>query len=246
MIFMDDPSELPLFEETVRGRSVVLLDGYRESSGLSTPSRLMEHQAHNVNTAINFSLANNITWLMHIDTDEIFYDEGDRSWMENAGHVTFQNYEAVPLQHEPTNYFADCSLFRTGGQGYSAYGIGKSAVRVTPGVSEWGPHYFKDYKGESRAVEHPVILHYPTTSFARWVAKYRLYGNFSDYWNDDINQPNQLGFMLQSRRVVQKALVSGNWDEAHEFYDSHIPDGKAVQQLLVTGELRRLKPFLEN
>jgi len=224
----------------------VLFDGYRGISSLSTPSRLMEHQAHNVQTSIDFSLANNITWLMHIDTDEIFYDEGDRSWMENVEHVTFQNYEAVPLRHESTNYFEDCSLFRTSGQGYAAYGIGKSAVHVRPGVREWGPHYFTGYQGETRMVEHPVILHYPTTSFTRWVAKYQLYGNFSDYWNDNPDQPNQLTFMLQSRRVVQQALASGNWDEAHKFYNALIPDGKTVKQLLVTGELRRIKPLVEN
>lgn len=251
MIFMDDPRERPLFEQLVRGKPVVLFDGAHVGDELSTPSRLMQHQAMNNEAAISFALANNITWLMHIDTDELFYEDGERSWevTEGVGLFTFQNHEALPLRdaHEPLNFFEECTLFNAAGRrGFMAYGIGKSAVRVTPGVRDWGPHYFTSFQGEDRFVQRPMILHYPHPTFERWVGKYRSYGNFSNYWDDDPNRPNQLGFMLESRDVVLAALASGDWEEAHNFWNALIPDAATIEELVSDGALLRISPLTEN
>lgn len=248
MIFMDDPTERPLFERIVGGRSVILFNGSNDHPNMSTPSRLMMHQSSNNEVAIAYALANKIKWLMHIDTDEIFYEEGDRSWqtLENVGQVSFVNHEAVPLNHAVTNFFVECTLFKvTGEMGFMAYGNGKSAVRVTPGVRPWGPHAFIDYEGESVTVKRPMILHYPYPSFEIWAAKYEHYGNFSNFWYDDPDQPNELIFMLESRDIVLSAISTGNWEEAHKYFNGQIPDIETRDRLLASDDLRQYSPFAD-
>ena len=87
-----------------------------------------------------------------------------------------------------------------------------------------------------------MILHYPTTSFESWVAKYTYYGDFPDYWEDDLTE-NKLTFMLESRDIVQKALATGDWKAAREYYNSLIPDPETRKQLLESGVLRQYQPF---
>jgi hypothetical protein len=254
IIFMDDPQERPLFEAMTEGKPVLLLDGAADH-GDRTPSRLINVQVANMETAIDCVLARGISWLLHMDPDEIFYDSGDSSWrtLTDIGHVTFVNHEAVPLQHGvAANFFAQCTLFKVNGRmGFSAYGNGKSAVRVIPGVRPYGPHAFTGYDGhaltgyecEHHDAKHPVILHYPNPTFEAWVAKFATLGRFSNYWFDDESRPISLRFMLESRDQVHAALDSGDWDAARRYFDAQIPDAATCQQLLQAGALRRYHPF---
>ena len=184
---------------------------------------------------------------MHIDIDELFYEEGNRTWqsLPNVGSVMFVNHEAVPLSHEVENYFAKCTFFKIEGGRlpFMAYDSGKTAVRVTPEVHSSGPHTFSGVEGEQLRVRQPMILHYVTPTFERWMAKYVHYGNFSDYWFDDRHEPNGINFMLRSRDVVQDALASGNCDAARRFYNTQILDAATVEQYLESGDLRRISPL---
>jgi hypothetical protein len=246
MIFMDDPTEQPKFERLVEGRPVILFNGSNDYPDMSIPSRLMMRQSNNNEVAIAYALAHGIKWLMHIDTDEIFYEEGDTSWqtLENVGQVSFVNHEAVPLNHAVTDFFAECTLFKISGKmGFMAYGNGKSAVRLTPGVVPWGPHGFANHEGESIIVTRPMVLHYPYPSFESWAGKYKHYGNFSDFWCDDPGQPNKITFMLESRDLVRSAISTGNWEEAHKYFNLQIPDTETRDRLLATDSLRQYSPF---
>jgi hypothetical protein len=246
IIFMDDRRERPSFTAMTKGKPVLLLDG-AANDGDRTPSGVMNRQNANTQTAIDYALASEISWLLHIDSDEIFYDGGDSSWrnLTNVGHVTFVNHEALPLKHGVAdNCFADCTLFKVNGRmDFGAYGNGKSAVRVTRGVKPWGVHAFIGYDGEHYDAQHPVILHYPNPTFEAWVAKYTNHGKFSDYWFDDACQPIPLPFMLESRDHVHAALDSGDWDAARRYYDAQIPEAATCQQLLEAGALRRYQPL---
>jgi hypothetical protein len=250
IIFLDDPSERPRIESLVHGKPVVLFDGSMASPDMSPASRLIVRQDINNDAAIAYALANNITWLLHIDIDELFYEDGDSSWktMENVGVISFVNHEAVPLSYPALNWFEECTLFKINGGNihFMAYVNGKSAVRVTQGVQSSGPHNFWGYQGEYVNVTRPMILHYPTPSFESWVAKYKFYGEFSDYWFDDPDQPNTVSFMLESRDQLRAALASGNWEEARNFYNSMIPENATHEHYLSTGDLRIFKPLADN
>jgi len=250
LIFMDDPSERPRFEKVVKDKRVILFDGSNASPELMPSSRLIIRQDKNNQAAIDYALAHNITWLMHIDIDELLYDEGNHSWrhLDGVGQVTFRNHEAVPVAHKVVNYFAECTLFKTnsGALDFMAYGNGKSAVRLKEGVETWGPHQFMGYEGEHRTVDEPVILHYPTPSFDSWIAKYKLYGKFSDFWFDDPEQHNDVSFMLKSRDQLQKALETGDWEEARKFFAALIPDEETIQRYIKSGDLKRFYPLGEH
>ena len=71
------------------------------SPEMKPATRLVLRQDKNNETGIAFALSRNITWLLHIDIDEIFYEDGDRSWQyqENVGQYRFDNHESVPLSH---------------------------------------------------------------------------------------------------------------------------------------------------
>ena len=246
IIFMDDPNKQPHFESLVHNKPVVLFNGSTVEPDMTPESRLVYRQYANVNAAIDFALENNISWLMHIDTDELFYDQGNKTWQTwpNVGMVRFNNLEAVFLPYEVDNFFEDCKLFKrsAGEPWFSAYGLGKSAVRLTTGVHSIGPHEFEGFENESIMVDEPTILHYPTPTFQRWLAKYELYGNFSDFWYNDPNRPI-LPFMKQSRDAIHSSLLSGTWDEALSFYLSWIPGSRDIPRFIESGALVRLSPL---
>jgi hypothetical protein len=248
IIFMDDPTQRRGFERFAQGLPVVLMNGSTGHTEEPIPSRIMLRQSANTETAIAYSLANNITWLIHLDSDELFYEDGDWNWdilEDDVGHIRFVNHEAIPLDHCTVNFFVECTLFKINksATGFMAYANGKSAVRVTPGVIPWGPHRFNEYRGTSLNVTRPMILHYPYPSFEGWFAKYKALGRFSDFWYDDPDNPIDMKFMLDSRDVVQAALASGNTDKAREFFNAQIPDIETRDQWLAEGSARRICPL---
>lgn len=246
LIFMDDPGQSHLFAPFADYDRVLILEGATDRSDM-TPSGIMNRIMANTQRAVSYALDNGISWLIPVDSDEIFYDEGDRSWrsMADVGHVTFWNHEAVPLSVDPTNCFTECTLFRVNGRTeFMAYGNGKSAVRVNPGVTA-GIHGFGGYEGEHRAVAHPVILHYPNPSFDSWVAKFGNYSTFSDFWWDDPAAPVELKFMLRSRDLLRSAREKDDWDEARDYFATWTLDAATREQLLQEEVLRRYDPMAE-
>jgi hypothetical protein len=250
LIFMDDPSKAPVFEELVRDKPVVLFNGSAAVPEMTPESRLIYRQDANNNMAIEYALTNHIEWLLHIDIDELFYDDNNSTWRttggseNHVGMVRFYNVEAVFLPYEIDNYFEDCKLFKPhwGDLRFTAYALGKSAVRVTPKVRSDGPHAFADYEGGDVVLDHPLILHYPTPTFRRWISKFEHYGSFSDFWYDDPNLP-LFPFMTQSRDLVRAGLETGEWEEARKYYTSWIPDAESVAGYLESGGLMRISPF---
>ncbi|MGW5385154.1 hypothetical protein [Nocardia sp. NPDC003963] len=243
---MDDPDQRPLFEPFAVDRRVVLLPGLTDRTD-RTPSGLFNREVANYRKAVSYALDHKISWLIPLDDDEILYDEGDHSWKtsENVGHVTFTNHEAVPVSHEIIDRFTECTLFRLNGCAeFMAYGNGKSAVRVTPGVTV-GVHSSSGYQGEHRSVSHPVILHYPNPTFDSWVAKFGDFTHFSDFWWDNPNAPIVIQFMLRSRDLLRAARDTGDWDEAREYFASWSLDAATREQLLQAEVLRRYDPMAE-
>lgn len=246
MIYLDDPGKRSLFESLVADRRVMLLAGAGDRSD-NTPSAVMKRIMANTRAAVSYALQNDYAWVAAVDTDELLYDESNGAWraQQHVGQVTFANQEAVPVDHEPENCFAECTLFRLNGRtDFMAYGNGKSAVRVSPGVRA-GVHEFHDYVGEHHMAVGPVILHYPNPSFESWVAKFSNHGAFSNFWWDDPGLPIELKFMLRSRDLVHAGIESGDWSEARAYFRSWIPDDETRDRMLEAGELRVYSPVTE-
>ncbi|KAK3997786.1 hypothetical protein QBC44DRAFT_363979 [Cladorrhinum sp. PSN332] len=266
ILYLDDPARRAKFEPFCDGRSVLLFDGAQDAPTMSPPHRLLVRQPSNLKHAISYLLEHQdrlgVEWLLHIDQDEILFENGCTSWATDSrvGQVTFINHEAVPLRHDPSNAFADCVWFNTNGpdaEPFMAYGNGKSAVRLSPGVEPDGAHRFQNFQGDAitlpdDAQVHPVLLHYPYPSFESWRAKFSLYGRFSDFWMDDEQYPNRLDFMLQSRDKALAAMQAqergdpgDHWLEARLFFEARAFIGEELQKRIADGRVRRFTPFGE-
>ncbi|KAL9119447.1 MAG: hypothetical protein Q9187_004000 [Circinaria calcarea] len=224
IIYIDDPTRRPIFESLCVGRAVRLFDGAMDAPRMARSNRLRLRQNSNLKHAISFLLDQTQPaqhadkpdgwWLLHIDQDEVLFENGHTSWRTcpGVGHVTFTNHEAIPISHPTSNAFMDCVWFSVNSdKAFMAYGNGKSAVRLSRNVVPNGPHRFVGYEGVAITLpasqqeegsrkeaegQYPVLLHYPYPSFEAWAAKFKLYGTFSNYWLDDDRFPNMLEFML--------------------------------------------------
>ncbi|KAJ5929215.1 hypothetical protein N7454_007063 [Penicillium verhagenii] len=256
VIYMDDPDERPLFEQLCGNRPVSLLDGSQVESNMTPESRLIKRQMANMKHAIAYLMERGYTWLIHIDLDELLFGSlvESRSWAKDpeVGLVTFTNHEALPVDFETSNPFKDCVYFWVNGVDhnakFTAYGNGKSAVRLGPGVEPRGPHSFSGHAGRAFAPpeEEAMILHYPYPSYNSWLHKFNHYGSFSDHWFGDRHAPRIIGFMLQSRDVIKMAHKTNDWASARAFFSNRILDTKSKKEAIRQGKLRQYMPFAEN
>ncbi|KAI1119848.1 hypothetical protein F5Y10DRAFT_149192 [Nemania abortiva] len=283
LLYLDDPEQRATFQSLCEGLKVYIFDGAQDAPGMSRPNRILLRQDKNIKDAITYLLQQDhekkglgaVEWLLHIDQDELLYEgEGEGNyWRTDAslGQVTFTNHEAVPLMHDTENPFRDCVWFNANGpdaEPFMAYGNGKSAVRLSRGVEPDGPHQFKNFRGKSTTLPGgqmgdggildpvPVVLHYPYPSFELWLAKFRLYGAFSDYWLDDESCPNRLEFMLRSRDVVGASVVAAAaaaahspvglddpWREARDFFATRAFTGDELQSRIRDGRVLHYTPI---
>ncbi|KAJ5689104.1 hypothetical protein N7462_003496 [Penicillium macrosclerotiorum] len=256
VIFMDDPDERPLFESLCGNRPVTLLDGSQVESRMTPESRLIRRQMANMRHAITYLMERGYTWLIHIDLDELLFGPlvESRSWASDLeiGLVTFSNHEALPVDFETSNPFKDCVYFWVNGvdrnANFAAYGNGKSAVRLGPGVKPKGPHAFSGYTGRifTPSDEEAMVLHYPYPSYNSWLLKFNHYGRFPDHWFGDRRGPKIIDFMLQSRDVVQMAHKTNDWVSAKAFFSKRILDTNSRKEAINQGKIRQYTPFAES
>ena len=253
LIYMDDPEERPAFEHLCGDRSVTLLEGSRVELEMTPESRLIRRQMANMRHAIAYLMERDYTWLLHIDLDELLYGPlvGSRAWAEDrdAGLVTFTNHEALPVDFESSNPFADCVYFWVNGvdrnANFMAYGNGKSAVRLGPGVEPRGAHSFSGHLGRTLTPsgEEAMVLHYPYPSYDSWLQKFNHYGRFSDNWFGDRRAPKIMDFMLKSRDMIQKAHETGDWANARAFFSERLLDPESRKEAISQGKIRYYTPF---
>lgn len=253
VIYMDDPDERPLFERLCEGRPTTLLEGSQVEPNMTPESRLIRRQVANTRHAIAYLMERGYSWLLHIDLDELLYGPLVESlaWARDpeVGLVTFTNHEALPVDFETSDPFRDCMYFWVNGVGhnanFTAYGNGKSAVRLGPGVEPRGPHLFSGHTGRTftPSGEEAMILHYPYPSYNSWLRKFNHYSRFSDHWFGDRQAPKIMDFMLQSRDVVQMAHKTNDWASAKAFFSGRVLDPKSRNEAISDGKIRQYTPF---
>ena len=253
VIYMDDPDELPVFKKLCEDRPVTLLKGSQVASEMTPESRLIRRQMANMRDAISILTKGGYTWLLHIDLDELLHGSlvDSHAWTKDptVGLVTFTNHEALPIGFETSSPFTDCVYFWVNGvdrnSKFLAYGNGKSAVRLGPGVEPRGAHSFSGYKGRAMTPsgEDAMILHYPYPSYDSWLRKFNFYSQFSDHWFGDRQAPKILDFMLKSRDVVQGAHKTGDWASTREFFSKRVLDTASITEAISEGKIRQYVPF---
>ena len=135
---------------------------------------LFVKQSLNMEIGIVFAREDKADWILHIDTDELIYPTGSKSFSlievldgvpENMDNVIFPNYESLAESADVEAPFMEVTLFKknyahVGSRNYfenygkvqranpnyfTAYGNGKSAARVVDGLRPNGAHRWYNY-----------------------------------------------------------------------------------------------------
>ncbi len=208
-------------------------------------SNTMSRQVLNGDRAIELAVADKIDWILHIDTDELFYSQ-DEKWMEDStvGAYRFVNHEALPLW-ESHDFFKDCQYFKVNGKHkwFTHYSNGKSAARVVAGLEPMGCHAFTGFTGVERWLTSPCILHYPAATYKRWLRKYSIMGEIGTHYFDNPEYPITVKFNEISRGVYRRCVDRNEWIEAEVFFKGLIPSDINLMRGLTDGSITKFKLF---
>jgi hypothetical protein len=169
---------------------------------INDTKEVMSRQITNFTNVRNYAKEDDVSWLLHIDGDELFYPN-DKSLnnifnLNNIDSITFQNYEMIPKRDNYENCFISGIDFKINPVIFNAYSNGKSAVRVNSTAIIAGVHGF--YGGNNYASPHGKILHYPSCNFDEYISKYKILGKFEDKWWNSVKIPFK--FHTESRDII--------------------------------------------
>jgi len=268
-MFYDDLNEVPPTEILENSNITVIkndehlkeLWSKTQSSSLLNyiNTDLIARQILNVEVAIQLALKLKISWILHIDVDEIFLS---RNWTDIKDHfrllekynihsITYTNYEAIPEKMNIRNYFKEVTLFKKHKlhlnddqlkllkekiYNYSSdyflfYSNGKSAAKVTDSLKPVSPHKFSNSR-IFPSVDLPIILHYPICGFSNFYNKYTILGKFPDKWLGNHNISDLFPFHIKARNTV----IYQTLQEAKAFYRSNV----------IVKDQMLIKLFMEN
>ena len=145
-----------------------------ESNSADEYMDLMGRQSKTVDTALELCKKDGLTWLIHIDCDEVLDGNLDeiRKLPRDVGTFWMQNYEAmydkIPSSAENCfrgSTFRDCSKDIC-----ASYANGKGGGRVGASKSN-GPHRFTSTLKEVQL--KMIVKHYESCDFDQYIAKYK-------------------------------------------------------------------------
>lgn len=154
-----------------------------KSSGVNEYEDIQKRQDTWVNEALQMAALDNpqVTWLIHVDADEIL--QGDlnqiESLPENVRTFWMQNHEAkyskIPSEVDncfDASTFIDCSKQP---DKCVSYGNGKSGGRVAPDVTANGPHRMKTSIPNSPMpkLSDVFVQHYESCDFETYKKKFK-------------------------------------------------------------------------
>tara|TARA_B100000945_G_scaffold29516_1_gene20376 strand:- start:953 stop:1906 length:954 start_codon:yes stop_codon:yes gene_type:complete len=156
--------------------------------GKTYSTEVMSRQILNVDLIMILANKKNHKWLLHIDSDELFYTTENLHNLFNKYEryiVKFKNLELAPKKYNYKNCFKEGTLFKKNGYKFIAYYNGKSATQTHKNCRTNGVHDFKTIpktKIINEKLENACILHYVSCNFDEYFKKYKILGNFSDKW----------------------------------------------------------------
>jgi hypothetical protein len=168
---------------------------------INDTKEVMSRQITNFTNVRNYAMQDDITWLLHIDGDELFFPQDQtvkNIFNKNVDSITFQNYEMIPKKDNYENCFISGIDFKINPMVFNAYSNGKSAVRVNSSAVIAGVHGF--HGGNNYECKIRKILHYPSCNFDEYINKYKILGKFEHKWSDSVQIPFK--FHTESRDII--------------------------------------------
>lgn len=233
--------------------------------------QVMARQILNAEVALQLARGEGIDWLVHLDADELLDCEAPIPTIL-AGvdpvilQITFPNLEVMPECADVVDMFRELTLFKRNPRGlprgrftaeqeaiiarcrpwsgcwFFYYTIGKSAVRVRPGVRPHGVHLFATPDGgtTTHVVTNPRVLHYMNAGFENFWRRYQTWGAFPDHWlGGELIRDRISDFHLAARDIVR----TGDRELARRFYRDHVvvTDRSLVAALIEAGVCERIE-----
>ncbi|WP_276366298.1 glycosyltransferase family 2 protein [Chryseolinea sp. H1M3-3] len=194
-----------------------------------TQTDLIARQILNLELAIKMAPSLGVSWLVHIDVDELFLCLGWKNVKEhfqsldkhNVKAINYVNYECIPERSNVTNYFLEGTLFKKNVKHLNEnqkceiessklgsiknyflfYENGKPAGKISDQLRVYSPHLFFN-SVQARTQNFPIILHYPICGFKHFYAKYKVMGMFPDKWLGQYTINDYLPFHVKARDIV--------------------------------------------
>lgn len=277
-LFFDDPNDPDMARlSAVSGIRVIGHDAALREKWQSLPEyskvrefldrEVMSRQVLNAAVAMDLARGEGIDWLLHIDSDELFFlsagNVADHFAATAFDTIRYINLEAVPERDVITDPFREVDLFKvsialdsgpksaqdqallestpqlTPGRRFHFYSNGKSAVRLSSGLRPKGVHGWGDAQGEASGEnsQSGLVLHYACCGFEAFWRKYARLGDFPDRWFGAEDIVAAIGPVHLQAR---DACAKGR-EAALEFYRTRIAieDRARAQALVRAGVLVR-------
>ena len=175
---------------------------------------IIDRQKEFVNKVIQDCLSKSVTWLAHIDSDELLWTSKPiKDLLSNINNkfsfITLKNYEAVYPNDSLNNPFLETNNFLYKSQ--LAYANGKSIGRVNENLKWNGPHIFNGTQFEI-APSLAVILHYESPTFEYW---YKKFSEEKSDTSQEMFDKIPFKFYRESISIIRK----GNLEKCREYYN---------------------------
>jgi len=174
----------------------------------------MNRQKEFVNNVIEKCKSLSIEWLIHIDSDELFWSSTTIKEMlskvdKDISCVSIHNFEAVYPNDCLTNPFLETNRFLY--KDLLAYSNGKSIGRISSDLSCRGPHAFT---GKQHKINQKIslILHFESPTFNSW---YKKFSEEKSDISDDMMNNIPFDFYKKSISLIRK----GDLTKCREFYN---------------------------
>jgi hypothetical protein len=170
--------ETPELHEYLRSQSDVYFTD-EVSKGVDEYNDIQVRQINWINTALGLARNDGVTWLIHIDSDELLDGDIksifqlpetiDTFWIQNVEAL----YKGIPKEEDncfEAASFVDCA---SPGAACVSYVNGKAGGRTKEGISAHGPHRFKSNRPNSeQKIETIKLQHYESCDFKSYKEKY--------------------------------------------------------------------------
>jgi hypothetical protein len=157
------------------------LPQYAEQSAF-VDREVMARQVLNTELAMALAREDGFEWLLHIDSDELFYSPSQSAAAHFASledqrleTIVYMNYEAVPERDEISDFFREVDLFKVPPH-LNAKPVTPALVRAVQSTPQLHPHFFNFYASGKSAVRlsaagmRPSGVHHFVRPDTRWEA----------------------------------------------------------------------------
>ena len=258
-LMFDDPLDVDIeLVSDIQGVEAVAIDNAAREKWKSL-KKFKQYEAHidsevrarqtlNAEMGLNMAKGDGIDYLLHIDSDELFWPRENtihphlqRLVKEEIISARYINFEAVPAQYDIEDYFLEVSAFkksrallakqnievndhwREKRKYFNFYNNGKSMCKVRDDMVPGDVHLWKSRESYIKTAKfyYPTILHYSCAGYQFFKTKYSLLldnGYVASVFGK--TDQKQKGFAVDYYATM--AYRDGNEDKAKRIYENQV------------------------